>query len=468
MIFTDLGFFLFFGLVFCVHWALPGNRGRKVWLLLASYAFYSLWDWRFLSLILVSTLVDFVVGRQLARTTARLSRRLWLSLSLGVNLSLLGVFKYLDFFLESTAELLELIGFEPHIQTLGLILPVGISFYTFQTLSYSLDIYFRRLEPADSLLDLATFVAFFPQLVAGPIVRASDFLPQLRARRNFPTKSVRALLVLFLVGFFKKACVSDNITTYVDALYAAPETFGFLTSWIGMILFSVQIYCDFSGYSDMAIACAGLLGYELRLNFDFPYLRSNIQEFWRTWHMSLSAWFRDYVYVPLGGNRGAPWFVNRNTLITMFVAGVWHGAGATFLVFGLGHGVALVVYREFRRARPQPAHPGNLMVFLGTVATFLFVTYIWVFFRAPDFGAALTVTRNILGLGSVDSTHVVYGPIAVILTLALLHAFSGRRVLAPYIERAPAWVFSAGYGVAFPVMLSLMNGAVQPFIYFQF
>lgn len=468
MIFTELRFVLFLATVFCVHWTLRSNRTRKLWLLLVSYGFYSIWDWRFLGLIILSTLVDYVAGQQIHRSEAPRRRKLWLGVSLVVNLGLLGTFKYLDFFRESTAAMLELFGFDPHMESLGWILPVGISFYTFQTLSYSLDIYFRRLKPVDGLLDLATFVAFFPQLVAGPIVRASDFLPQLATRRAFSFEKVRPLLLLFLVGFFKKACVSDNITGYVDAFYSAPESYSFLATWMGMLMFSVQIYCDFSGYSDMAIACSGLLGYQLRLNFDFPYLRSNIQEFWRTWHMSLSSWLRDYVYIPFGGNRGTRWFTNRNLLLTMLVAGVWHGAGWTFVLWGLLHGLALVAYREYRQAVPAPPAPRASGIALAVVANFLFVTFAWVLFRAGDFSIAKTITLNAVGLGANPSAHAVAGPFAIFSCLALLHLVAWKRFLRPWIERSSDWIFAVGYGMAFPCALALMNGSVKPFIYFQF
>lgn len=468
MIFTEFRFLAFFLFVWSVHWLLRTNRSRKIWLLIVSYAFYSVWDWKFLSLIIISTLADYVAGRKIHESESPRKRKLWLTFSLFVNLSLLGTFKYLGFFVDSASRLLEFVGFESSLPVLKLILPVGISFYTFQTLSYSLDIYFKRLQPVDKLLDLATFVAFFPQLVAGPIVRASDFLPQLKSVRVFPDARVRGLLILFLVGFFKKACVSDNITTYVDAFYSAPEQFGFFASWMGMILFSVQIYCDFSGYSDMAIACAGLLGYELRLNFDFPYLRSNIQEFWRTWHMSLSSWLRDYVYVPFGGNRGGRWATNRNLLYTMLIAGVWHGAGWTFVAFGAVHGLALVVYREYRRARPADPEAPGWHAAAAVFGNFLFVTYAWVFFRAADFGIAWTVTLNALGLGGPAGDHVVAGPFVILVAVAALHFAAWKKLLRPWLESAPAWAFSMVYGVAFPVTLSLMNGAVQPFIYFQF
>ncbi|MEN8445884.1 MAG: MBOAT family O-acyltransferase, partial [Cyanobacteria bacterium J06555_13] len=350
MIFTELRFLLFFAVVFGIYWSLQRNGWRKAWILLCSYAFYGAWDWRFLSLIIGSTLVDYIVGLQLGKEeTAPGIRRRWLMLSLVVNLGALAFFKYANFFATSAVGFFGWLGVPVNSVTLNVVLPVGISFYTFQTLSYSLDIYARRLAPRKSLLDLATFVAFFPQLVAGPIVRASDFLPQLERSRTFSQINVRACLTLFLTGFFKKACVSDNLAPIVDRFFADPASFDALSAWIGVFSYTTQIYCDFSGYSDMAIACAGLLGYELCINFNFPYFASSVTDFWRRWHISLSTWLKDYLYIPLGGNRGGQLFTYRNLLITMVLGGLWHGAAWTFVVWGALHGGALVVHREWRR-----------------------------------------------------------------------------------------------------------------------
>ncbi|MEL7520851.1 MAG: MBOAT family O-acyltransferase, partial [Cyanobacteria bacterium J06553_1] len=307
MIFTEFRFFIFFAVVFGVYWALRSNGWRKAWILACSYAFYGAWDWRFLSLIIGSTLVDYVVGLNLvkcddsSKVNSSKAKRSWLALSLCVNLGALAFFKYANFFADSAVGFFSWMGLPVNSVTLGIVLPVGISFYTFQTLSYSLDIYAGQLQPKKNLLDLATFVAFFPQLVAGPIVRAADFLPQLEIARSFDQVNVRACLTLFMVGFFKKACVSDNLAPIVDKYFAAPDTFDAISSWIGVLSYTVQIYCDFSGYSDMAIACAGLLGYELCVNFNFPYFASSITDFWRRWHISLSTWLKDYLYIPVGG-----------------------------------------------------------------------------------------------------------------------------------------------------------------------
>ncbi|MEM7516510.1 MAG: MBOAT family O-acyltransferase, partial [Planctomycetota bacterium] len=352
MIFTELRFLLFFALVFAAHWSLRGQKARKTLLLLASWFFYGCWDWRFLSLILFSTVVDFIAARRIEDGTTQRARRAWLSVSLVCNLGLLFTFKYLGFFVESAVELLQTVGFEAHPPTLEIILPVGISFYTFQTLSYTIDVYRGKLNgKATSLSDLALFVAFFPQLVAGPIVRAVDFLPQLAVKCRLSEVDLRACFGLFFLGFFKKACVSDNISHLVDRVFESPESFDTFGNWIGALFFSVQIYCDFSGYSDMAIACAGLLGYRLRENFDHPYLSTNLQDFWRRWHISLSFWLRDYVYIALGGNRAKPARVTLNLALTTLIAGLWHGAAWTFVLFGALHGAGLGVCRAWKRAR---------------------------------------------------------------------------------------------------------------------
>jgi alginate O-acetyltransferase complex protein AlgI len=304
MIFTELSFLAFFALVFGVHWWLTSHRARKLWLLAASYFFYGAWDWRFLSLIVGSTALDYVVGLRLEGNDDERSRKRWIALSVVANLGLLGVFKYANFFLDSAIRLASALGFEASPHVLGIVLPVGISFYTFQTMSYSLDVYRRELRAVRDPLDFALFVTFFPQLVAGPIVRAIDFLPQLERVRVWRDVRVRACATLFLVGYVKKACIGDNVAELVDPYFKDPALYDALSAWIAVLFYAVQIYCDFSGYSDMAIATAGLFGYELRLNFDFPYFAASIRDFWRRWHMSLSSWLRDYLYIPLGGSRG--------------------------------------------------------------------------------------------------------------------------------------------------------------------
>lgn len=344
MLFTQPLFFVFFALIFCTVWLIPSHNTRKLLLLVASYTFYAAWDWRFCSLIAISTVIDFLAGQQLGRASEILRRKAWLILSLTANLGILGFFKYYDFFIESGSGLL---GLDPS-RTMNIVLPVGISFYTFQSMSYTIDIYRRQLKPVSGFTDFALYVSFFPQLVAGPIVRASHFLPQLSTKKSFSDIRFQVAFTLFLIGFIKKACISDNIALLIDPVFAAPDAFTAASLWIATVFYAVQIYCDFSGYTDMAIAIAALLGFQLQLNFRFPYFASNIAEFWQRWHISLSTWLRDYLYIPLGGNRGGSIKTYRNLMITMLLGGLWHGAAWNFVIWGGLHGGALAVHRVIR------------------------------------------------------------------------------------------------------------------------
>ena len=459
MIFSELRFFAFFALAFGVHWALRSNTARKRWLLVCSYFFYGLWDWRFLGLIAGSTLLDYVAALRMRSSP---NPRAWLLVSLVGNLGSLALFKYLDFFIESAAQLASALGFEPNLHTLGLILPVGISFYTFQTLSYSIDVYRRELEPVRRFDDFALFVSFFPQLVAGPIVRAVDFLPQLDTARLWRDVRVRACLTLFLVGFVKKACVSDNVVQLVDPYFAQPNAYDALGAWTATLFYAVQIYCDFSGYSDMAIAVSGLLGYELRVNFDFPYFAASIKEFWRRWHISLSSWLRDYLYIPLGGSRGSVWFARRNLMLTMLLGGLWHGAGWNFVIWGGLHGLALVVHRVWEdsgRKLPAP---------LGMLLTFLWVCMAWIFFRATSLESAWTGVRSFVGFASPGELSWGWAPLATFAALAATHALGATHAVGRWLERRSESVYAVCYGAAFALAFAFSNGAVKPFIYFQF
>ena len=469
MLFVDFAFLPFFLTVFVVHWSLRNHRARKVWLLGASYFFYGAWDWRFLSLILASTLVDYVVGRKLEHAV---KRKRWLLLSLTANLGLLGAFKYFDFFLDSGVALLNLAGFDAHESTLRIILPVGISFYTFQTLSYSIDVYRKKLTPTRNVLDLALFVAFFPQLVAGPIIRAVDFLPQLRIKTVFARADVRAAFVLFFVGFVKKACISDGIAHVPDEYFAHPERYDVFSAWIATLFYAVQIYCDFSGYSDMAIACAALLGYELCVNFQHPYFAADITAFWRRWHISLSTWLRDYLYIPLGGNRGSRLFTHRNLILTMLLGGLWHGAGWNFVMWGALHGIALVVHRTWKSAIPVDAPVRGVTRWLAPPLTFLFVCFCWIFFRAASFSDALIAVRGFCLFDAAGEARVSsFGPWHAAGLLALLttaHWITARRSVEPLWRRVPGWAFALGLSAAVALALPFVPLEAKPFIYFQF
>jgi len=466
MIFTEFRFLFFFLLVFAIRWMLRDLTAQKVWLLLCSYVFYAAWDWRFLSLIWLSTAVDYLVGLRLGAEADAPRRKLWVTASVVTNLSILGVFKYFNFFAESLTSLLSVLGLPVSYNVVHIVLPVGISFYTFQTMSYSLDIYRGRLEPTRSLLDLALFVGFFPQLVAGPIVRARAFLPQLDVRARLQDVDFRSSLVLFMSGYFKKACVSDNIAPYVDRFFAAPDEFTALSAWTAVLLYAAQIYCDFSGYSEMAIACARMLGFELGENFNFPYLATSIKDFWRRWHISLSSWLRDYLYISLGGNRGSTLFTYRNLMLTMLLGGLWHGASWNFVIWGGLHGAALVVHRlwePFGKRLPAAISGG-----FGFLLTLWWVNLAWIFFRAADLGEAMVIARSYVFFADNGPRELGPPMLWVLLVLAVLHVAGSFSHRSSWWRGAPGWAFAAVYGLLAALALSLIHPAAQPFIYFQF
>src|SRR3954470_21172581 len=392
MLFVEFRFFWFFLAVFAVYWSLRENRNRKIWLLVCSYFFYACWNWKFLFLIIASSGLDYFVGTMLARTENQSHRRGWLILSLTANLGTIAFFKYYNFFVTSAAALLAWLGLPASLHTLNIIIPVGVSFYTFHSMSYTIDVYRRKLEPVRSPLDLACFIGFFPQMVAGPIVRASQFLPQLRSIRRFAEVDTRGALVLFLTGFIKKACIADGVAPFVDRYFDAPWNFTAASGWLAVLFYAIQIYCDFSGYTDMAIASAGLLGYQLPINFRFPYFARNISEFWQRWHISLSTWLRDYLFLSLGGARGPRWFAYRNVVTTMVLGGLWHGAAWTFVIFGALHGFGLVVQHEWKYWT-RKLHIARLSRWIATALTFYFVVVTMIFFRAGELERTVPALR---------------------------------------------------------------------------
>jgi alginate O-acetyltransferase complex protein AlgI len=439
--------------------------------------FYAAWDWRFLGLILASTLIDYFVGLGLSRELRRKFRTALLLASLAGNLGILGFFKYWNFFAQSGGELFEWLGIPYHPWVLSsLVLPVGISFYTFQTLSYSIDVYRKKIKATRSLLDLALFVGFFPQLVAGPIVRASEFLPQLGRSQVFSQVASRRWLLLFLVGFFKKACIADNLAPIVDRYFAQPEAYTALAAWTAVLFFAVQIYCDFSGYSDMAIACAGLLGYRLGENFHAPYLASNISAFWRRWHISLSSWLRDYLYIPMGGNRGSRLTTYRNIMLTMIIGGLWHGARWNFVIWGALHAVALIAHKEWQRRRPAFGAHRTWLAIAGAVATFWWVCVTWIFFRTAgefpepftqDVSNAWTVFKAFVFFDSSGAREVP-GSLWWFVVLSVVHVLAYVRQRLEILERMPDWAFAILYGFAFSAVIAFLPARYTPFIYFQF
>ncbi|MEL6673507.1 MAG: MBOAT family protein [Bacteroidota bacterium] len=389
MLFNSFTFLLFLPLTFLIYWQVVQRnlRLQNLFVLVASYVFYGWWDWRFLGLIAFSSAVDFWVGQEMHHNRNPRKKKALLMVSLGVNLGMLGVFKYADFFMHSLMAGLTGLGIETSWTTLGIILPVGISFYTFQTLSYTIDIYRGKLQPTSDPLTFFAFVSFFPQLVAGPIERATHLLPQFEKNRHFDFAQARKGLELILWGMFKKVVIADRLSVYVETVYGSPEAYSGLPVMLATLFFAFQIYCDFSGYSDIAIGTARLFGFDLMTNFRTPYFSTSLKEFWSRWHISLSTWFRDYVYIPLGGNRASTPRWMFNTMATFLVSGLWHGANWTFVVWGLVHGVFLAIESYLRKIGRLPKVP----VFFSWALTFSWVCLAWVFFRADSVSTAFTL-----------------------------------------------------------------------------
>lgn len=464
MLFPTLTFGIFFVLVLSFAWALDRENGqRKLLLLAASYIFYGWWDWRFCALLAFSSIANWVFGRIIGAMPASPLRALVIMLAIAVNLGILGFFKYYGFFIENVGEALAMIGWERDLFLMQIILPVGISFYTFQGISYIIDIKRGEADHRASLLDAMLYISFFPQLVAGPIVRAKDFLPQLNRAPTISRAAISLGVLLILWGLFKKSVIASEIATgIVDPVFFAPGEYGGIDRLFAVYGYAVQIYCDFSAYSDIAIGCAALLGYRFNRNFDQPYRARSFQDFWRRWHISLSTWLRDYLYKPLGGSRGGALATNRNLMITMLLGGLWHGAAWTFLVWGLIHGLALAIERALGLARS-----GRSVISL--VITFHVVCLAWILFRSPDFATAWTYLTATQTLG--DPVQVLTPFLAGMIVLGLgLHALPPRGIesLAGAMSRlrSPA---IAGMGVvAFILIDALRPAGVAPFIYFQF
>ena len=484
MLFNSFEFLLFLPGVFAAYWLLDrwtdrpaGLRLQNLLVLVASYVFYGWWDARFLGLIAFSTLVDYAVGLQIAKS--RKPQR-WLAVSLIVNLGLLGYFKYANFFIESWVDAWAAAGVTMNASTLQIILPVGISFYTFQTLSYSIDIYRRKLEPTKDLIAFAAFVSFFPQLVAGPIERAAKLLPQIQQRRHFnPAEAIEGFKMI-VWGLFKKIVVADTCGQLVDIIFTGEQHMPAPMAITGAILFSFQIYGDFSGYSDIAIGTARLFGIRLMTNFRTPYFSRDIAEFWRRWHISLSTWFRDYLYIPLGGSRGSKWTTVRNTFAIFIVSGFWHGANWTFVIWGLVHALLFLPLLLMGRNRKHLNGDGFRASQIPSILlTFATVTGAWIFFRAESLGQAFhLISQCVAGRwafpAQVSSAWAIAGPgiAAMLIGEAIAGALKGSRMWRDRWAKLPEgmrWVgLGLGLHVTTLIIVIFMRSTPPAFIYFQF
>jgi alginate O-acetyltransferase complex protein AlgI len=473
MLFNSFAFLVFLPVVYVAYWGLfrRSLRAQNLFVLAASWFFYAWWDWRFLGLIFISSITDYIIGLRIAATDNERTKSRLMWLSVAVSIGILGFFKYFNFFITEFADLLHLLGFDPHIHTLRIILPVGISFYTFQTLSYSIDIRRGQMEPTRDLVAFLAFVSFFPQLAAGPIERAQALLRQFLAPRRFETAQARDGMRQMLWGLCKKVVIADSCAPIVDQIFSMdPTGTSGITLFFGAFFFAFQIYGDFSGYSDMAIGMARLFGFQLSRNFAYPYFSRSINEFWRRWHITLSSWFRDYVYIPLGGWRSKGGRL-RNILITFTVSGLWHGANWTFIGWGLLHGLFHLpgVLRGRTVARDEP----TLRDLPAIITTFLLVTVAWVFFRATDLGHAIAYVQAM-------AAHALWSPGAVLLYIGRPEmALIAAMVLIEWLRRtrqhplqdlpfAPAARWACYLSLVLVLLLHIDLRTNHEFIYFQF
>ena len=475
MVFNSLQFVWFFLIVYALYRVLPAvapvhpaHRAQNWLLLIASYYFYAAWDYRFLALLAASTLVDYSCGLLLGRMTDQRRRRLVMWISIGFNLTLLGFFKYFNFFADNLQSLFAAIGWQLDFVTVRILLPIGISFYTFVTMSYVIDVYRREIEPTRNLVDFAVFVAYFPHLVAGPILRATTLLPQIARPRRISREQLRDGLWLIAWGFFQKIFVADNLAPLSSRVFAPDAHLSGVNVLLGTYAFAFQIYGDFAGYSNIARGTSKLMGIELIENFRFPYLVVTPQAFWRNWHISLSTWLRDYLYIPLGGNRGSKWQTRRNLLITMLLGGLWHGAAWTFVLWGLYQAGLLIVYRRFERALEGLRGRRRLGAWL---LMFHLTCYGWVIFRAPSLGKLGLLTRSLLfGFAptTIDVTELLVPLLLYVTPLLVVHLLEARADDVLVVPRLRTVVRYSIYVATMYLILLFGNFGGSDFIYFQF
>lgn len=478
MLFNSLNFALFLPIVFILYWfTTKGNfKFQNIVLLISSYFFYACWDYRFLFLLIFSTLLDYFTGIKIHEAKNQNMKKVWFWLSIVVNLGFLGIFKYYNFFASSFADGLSLIGIEANLWTLQVILPVGISFYTFHGLSYVIDVYKKRIKPEKNFIDYSVFVSFFPLLVAGPIERATHLLPQIKKKREFDYSKAVDGLRQILWGLFKKIVIADNCAEYVNTIFNNSADYSGSTLVLGAIFFTFQIYCDFSGYSDIAIGTARLFGIDLLRNFAFPYFSRDIAEFWRRWHISLSSWFKDYLYIPLGGSKGGTWMKVRNTFIIFLVSGFWHGANWTFIMWGFLNALYIMPSILFNTNRnnldivAQGKYFPSIKDFLSIGITFSLTVLAWIFFRSESIGHALNYLNGIFSFSIFSKPEVIPQMLILLISGFMLIEWRGREQQYAIATIGLKWPIYARIAFYYAILTAifLFSGSEQQFIYFQF
>lgn len=481
MLFNSLSFAIFLPIVFVLYWLTKARRKQNILLMIASYYFYACWDWRFLFLLAFSTFLDYYTGLKIEESQKKSSKKFWFWLSVGVNLGFLGFFKYYNFFAESFAELFAGFGFQINPWVLQIILPVGISFYTFHGLSYVIDIYKERIKAEKSVIDYALFVSFFPLLVAGPIERATHLLPQIKRERNFSYSNAVDGLRQILWGLFKKMVVADNCAYYANMIFNDYHNYTGVTLIFGAVLFAFQIYGDFSGYSDIALGTARLFGFDLLRNFSYPYFSRDIAEFWRRWHISLSSWFRDYLYIPLGGSKGGNWMRIRNTFIIFIVSGFWHGANWTFIIWGFLNALFIMpsIILKTNRNNLNIVAEGrlfpNFREIIQLIITFSLACFAWIFFRSASVTDAFSYIGRLfstLGTGIGYPYKLLNGDLKVLIFVVIMLIFEWfmREELHPLRKPFTKLPTIARWVIYFllATLVLLFAGEQAEFIYFQF
>lgn len=482
MLFNTINFALFLPIVFILYWFVTNKslRLQNILLLVSSYFFYASWDYRFLFLLIFSTVLDYYTGLKIAGADNKKLKTFWLWLSICVNLGFLGVFKYYNFFASSLADALSVAGIKTNFWTLQVILPVGISFYTFHGLSYVIDIYKSKIKPEKNFIDYSVFVSFFPLLVAGPIERATHLLPQIKVKRTYDYSKMIDGLRQILWGLFKKIVIADNCAEFANMIFNNSADYSGSTLVVGALFFTFQIYCDFSGYSDIALGTARLFGIDLLRNFAFPYFSRDIAEFWRRWHISLSSWFKDYLYIPLGGSKGGMWMKIRNTFIIFLVSGFWHGANWTFIIWGLLNAIYImpsIIFSTNRVNLDIVAFDRKLPTLKETISiiiTFTLTVFAWIFFRAENVGHAFSYIKEIFSgslftVPSFPKTNTAL-VIMVIIILFMIVEWFGRKqqyAIANLEAKFPMPVRWAFY-YCLIIAIFILAGSNQQFIYFQF